>query len=81
MGLFFFIIGFTPIQEIVDINGLYTKGVVFLTAQVVEIAGMPCQYQASIIQLPSLALDVKFGCNGLEPVPGSQVADHCLQLF
>jgi len=68
MGAFFFLIGFTPFQKIIDINGLYTRGVVATTAKVLGILSIPCTYQGSIIQLPSISLDVKFGCNGLEAV-------------
>ena len=68
MGAFFFLIGFTPLQKIVDLNGLYTQGVVATTAKVLGILNIPCTYQGSIIQLPSISLDVKFGCNGLEAV-------------
>lgn len=68
MGIFFFIIGFTPLQKIIDLNGLYTKGVVVVTSTVLKIMSIPSTYQGSIIQLPSISLDVKFGCNGLEAV-------------
>jgi exosortase H (IPTLxxWG-CTERM-specific) len=68
MGIFFFIIGYTPLQKIIDVNGLYTKGVVVVTSTVLKIMSIPSTYQGSIIQLPSISLDVKFGCNGLEAV-------------
>ena len=68
MGAFFVIIGFKPIQDLIDLNGLYTKGVVFLTVSVLKMANIPCTHQGSVINLPSIALDVKFGCNGLEAV-------------
>ncbi len=68
MGLFFLLIGFTPIQKVIDINGLYTQAVVSLTAMVLEIMGIPCTYQGSIIKVSGISLDVRFGCNGLEAV-------------
>jgi len=68
MGGFFFLIGFTPFQKIFDINGVYTQGVVAATARLLGIMGVQCAYQGSIIQLPAISLDVKFGCNGLEAV-------------
>jgi exosortase H (IPTLxxWG-CTERM-specific) len=68
MGAFFFLIGFTPLQKIIDLNGLYTNGVVYVTSKVLGIMGIACTYKGSIIQLPSIALDIKFGCNGLEAV-------------
>ncbi len=68
MGVFFFIIGFAPLQRIIDVNGGYTRGVVTVTSWVLRIANIPATCQGSIIRLPSIALDVKFGCNGLEAV-------------
>lgn len=68
MGGFFFIIGFTPIQKIIDVDGLYTKGVVAVTAGLLGFLSVPCTYEGSLIRLPSILLDVKFGCNGLEAV-------------
>jgi exosortase/archaeosortase family protein len=61
MIAFFFVVWFKPIHDIIDINDVYTKSVVGLT-------GVMCAYQGSVIVLPALSLDVKFGCNGLEAV-------------
>jgi exosortase/archaeosortase family protein len=68
MGSFFVLISLKPIQKVIDLNGLYTKGVVILTSKILAVLSVPSTYQGSIIQLPSIALDVKFGCNGLEAV-------------
>ncbi len=68
MGAFFLLIGLRPIQEIIDINGLYTQGVVVITSAVLKTMGIPCTSRGPIIELPSIALDVRFGCNGLEAV-------------
>ena len=68
MGAFFLLIGFEPIKEIIDLNGIYTKGVVVLTSKVLALLSIPSSFQGSIIRLPSITLDVQFGCNGLEAV-------------
>lgn len=68
MGLFFLLIGLKPVQNVIDLNGLYTKGVVILTSKILEVLTIPSTYQGSVINLPSIALDVRFGCNGLEAV-------------
>jgi exosortase H (IPTLxxWG-CTERM-specific) len=68
MGLFCLLIGLRPIQNLIDLNGLYSKSVVFLTGKVLDFFGIPSICRGSIIQLPSIALDVKFGCSGLEAV-------------
>jgi exosortase H (IPTLxxWG-CTERM-specific) len=65
---FFFIAWFKPIHDIIDINDVYTKSVVAVTSKILGRAGVPCTYHGSIISLPALSLDVKFGCNGLEAV-------------
>ena len=67
-GSLFFIIGFVPLQKVIDVNGGYTKGVVAATSKVLGILNVPSTSSGSIISLPSIALDVKFGCNGLEAV-------------
>ncbi len=68
MGAFFLLIGLKPIQDILDLNGLYTRGVVISTSKILKILGLPIAHQGSVIQLPSVALDVRFGCSGLEAV-------------
>ena len=68
MAGFFFIIGFTPLQKIVDVNGMYTRGVVLITSDILTALHIPSTCNGSIIHLPSISLDVRFGCNGLEAV-------------
>ncbi len=68
MGAIFVLIGFKPIQNIIDLNGVYTAGVVFITSKLLGLLHIPCVSQGSIISLPAISLDIKFGCNGLEAV-------------
>lgn len=68
MGAFFFIIGYAPLKDIIDVNGSYTRGVVIVTSKVLDALRVSSTYQGSIIKLPSISLDVQFGCNGLEAV-------------
>lgn len=68
MGSFFLLIGLKPVENVISLNGLYTKGVVILTSKILEVLSIPSTYQGSVIKLPSTALDVRFGCNGLEAV-------------
>jgi exosortase H (IPTLxxWG-CTERM-specific) len=42
--------------------------VVVVTAKALALLGVSSTFQGSIIALPGLSLDVKFGCNGLEAV-------------
>lgn len=68
MGGFFFLIGFKPLQEMIDINGIYTNFIIVLTTKILGFFDIPATHHGSIINLPSIALDVRFGCNGLEAV-------------
>ncbi len=68
MGGFFLLIGLKPIQDIIDINGLYSNMIVVLTSKILGVMGIASTYQGSLIHLPSISLDVEFGCNGLEAV-------------
>jgi len=68
MGIFYFLTVFTPLTKRIDIQNVYTKSVVLLSSKVLGLVGIPCTYKESIINLPGITLDVKFGCNGLEVV-------------
>ena len=69
MGLFFLLIGLEPVKQILDINGEYSNAIVIATAKILGIFGIdPITYQGTLLHLPSISLDVEFGCNGLEAV-------------
>jgi exosortase/archaeosortase family protein len=68
MLAFFLAMWFKPIHNVVDLNGLYTNYVITLTSKALVLLGIPCTFNGSIIELPSISLDVKFGCNGIEAV-------------
>ncbi len=57
-----------PVQDIIDYNGFYTQTLVTLTSKIIEMTNIPYTLQGSIIQLPSISLDVEFGCNGIDAV-------------
>ena len=40
--LFFLLIAMKPVKNVIDLNGLYTKAIVFITAKILEIMGMLC---------------------------------------
>lgn len=66
MGMFLLIIGLEPIKRVLDINGLYTRMIVYFSALLIQPFGIVEGVDGSIISLKGLALDVRFGCNGLE---------------
>lgn len=68
MGAFFLLLGLKPVQDVVDINGGYSNAIVFMTAKILGLLGVTSTVQGSVIHLPSISLDVEFGCNGLEAV-------------
>lgn len=68
MGSFVLLIRLESVRNIIDLNGLYTKGVVILTSKILGVLNIPNTYQGSVIRFQSFALDVMFGCNGLEAV-------------
>ncbi len=68
MGAFFLLLGLKPVQDVVDINGGYSNAIVFMTAKILGLLGVTSTVQGSVMHLPSISLDVEFGCNGLEAV-------------
>ncbi len=66
MGLFLLLISLRQVKDIIDINGLYTRMVVYFSAALMKPFGIVRGIDGSIIRLKGLSLDVMFGCNGLE---------------
>jgi exosortase/archaeosortase family protein len=66
MGAFFFLISFTPLQKIININDIYSSFIANISSKIVHITGLPCTSHRTLINLPSVSLDVSFGCNGLD---------------
>ncbi len=68
MGVFFLLLGLAPVRNIIDVNGAYSNVIVIITAEILGWFGITSTYYGSLINLPSISLDVEFGCNGLEAV-------------
>jgi exosortase H (IPTLxxWG-CTERM-specific) len=68
MGAFLFLMRFQPILHHVDINNIYSKSLVVITNNILNILNVKSSYHGTILNLPGISLDVKFGCNGLEAV-------------
>lgn len=66
MGIFLIIIGYQPIKNVIDLNGLYTQFIVRITAFLLKPFHIIKHINGSLIHLKNTTLDVKFGCNGLE---------------
>jgi exosortase/archaeosortase family protein len=59
---------YKPIVEKMNVGKVYNHFVVVATSKMLTAVGLPCTYQGFVLILPALALEVKFGCNGLEAV-------------
>jgi len=59
---------FEPARNILDVNGLYSRAVVYVTGGLLGIVGVPCTLEGVFLKLPGITLEIKFGCNGLEAV-------------
>jgi exosortase H (IPTLxxWG-CTERM-specific) len=57
-----------PVHDVVDFNGLYTQALIVLSTAAIGVMGIPFTTQGSLIHLPSISLNVEFGCNGLDAV-------------
>lgn len=68
MGAFLFLMRFEPILQYIDINNMYSKSIVFITSWILNLLNVKSTCHGTIIGLPGISLDVKFGCNGLEAV-------------
>ncbi|WP_028322802.1 exosortase H [Desulfatiglans anilini] len=66
MGLFLLLIGLEPVKKILDINGVYTEMIIYLTAWILEPFNIVQGISGSVINVKGLTMDVRFGCNGLE---------------
>lgn len=68
MSAFIILIGYQPILKLIDVNGIYTQAIVAITASILSFLGIASASHGSVIELISISLDIKFGCNGLEAV-------------
>ncbi|MBN2420599.1 MAG: exosortase H [Deltaproteobacteria bacterium] len=66
MAFCLLLIGLEPIKEVMDINGLYTTMIVYLSGLFLKPFGIVKGIHGSVISLTGISMDVRFGCNGLE---------------
>lgn len=66
MGLFLFLIGYEPIKKLFDLNGLYTKLIVSLSAWLLSPFRIVENVTDTTITIRNIQMQVLFGCNGLE---------------
>ncbi len=68
MGAFFLLLSLQSVRDVIDINGGYSNAIVSFTSKILGLFDVAATYKGSLIYLPSITLDVEFGCNGLEAV-------------
>lgn len=68
MVLAFLLVDYAPIRQMLQLDAVYTRGVVILSAALIDVIGMPVTIDGALLRLEHSAMLVKFGCNGLEAV-------------
>ncbi|NIP39165.1 MAG: hypothetical protein GWO07_13630 [Candidatus Dadabacteria bacterium] len=68
MGGFFALLRFEIVGGFGDIYSLYESGLIASCVKVLNLIGLKTTGQGSLLFLPGITFDVRFGCNGLEAV-------------
>jgi len=66
MGLFLVLIGYEPIKQVLDLNGLYTKMIVTISAWMLTPFRIVENVTDTTITIAGIRMQVLFGCSGLE---------------
>ncbi|MFA6136688.1 MAG: exosortase/archaeosortase family protein [Sulfurimonas sp.] len=67
ISLSFLLIEHDYFKSWLQINALYTVWVTLISAKMMSLF-VSLQYDTTFIHLPTLSLEIKFGCNGLESI-------------
>ncbi|MBF0337857.1 MAG: archaeosortase/exosortase family protein [Nitrospirae bacterium] len=68
MFLFFLLMSVNAVKNVFDVNKVYNESIVIMTSKVLNILSIPHSCNGSILRLSTFAMEVKFGCSGLESV-------------
>ena len=66
IAVFFTSISFVPLQKVFDINNIYSRFITVISAKLINLIGIPAQYNDRFIILPNISLKVVYGCNGID---------------
>lgn len=66
MGLFLILIGYEPIKQVLDLNGVFTRMIVRLSAWLLQPFQIEERITDTSITIRGIQMEVLFGCNGLE---------------
>jgi exosortase/archaeosortase family protein len=68
MGGFFALLRFQPVSGTGDFYSIYESGLIASSVKLLNFLGLKASGQGSLLFLPNITFDVRFGCNGLEAV-------------
>lgn len=68
MGGFFALLRFQPISGTGDLYAIYESGLIASSVKLLNFLGLTAWGEGSLLFLPNITFDVRFGCNGLEAV-------------
>ncbi|NIP31045.1 MAG: hypothetical protein GTN99_06885, partial [Candidatus Dadabacteria bacterium] len=69
MGGFFALLRFQPVEGFGDLYRLYESGLISSSVKLLNLIGLKAWGgDGSLLFLPTITFDVRFGCNGLEAV-------------
>jgi len=68
MGGFFALLRFQPVSGFSDFYSIYESGLIASCVELLNFLGLKASGQGSLLFLPNITFDVRFGCNGLEAV-------------
>jgi len=68
MGGFFTLLRFKPFGGVADLYSHYETTLITATSKILTYIGISATGKGSLLFLPNITFDVRFGCNGLEAV-------------
>jgi len=68
MGGFFALLRFQPVSGVGDLYSIYESGLITSCVKILNFIGLESSGKGSLLFLPNITFDVRFGCNGLEAV-------------
>jgi len=68
MGGFFALLRFEIVGGFSEFYGIYESGLIASCVKLLNLLGLKTSGQGSLLFLPNITFDVRFGCNGLEAV-------------
>jgi exosortase H (IPTLxxWG-CTERM-specific) len=66
MGVAVLLIGYEPVKEIIDLNGIFSRTLASSAIPALKLFGIDARASGAVIYVPGYALEILFGCNGLE---------------